>query len=160
MSSIKRPSEIAGSSERSHQVALFQFLNVAAMHGYEIAWDFESGAELPKFAGEFRHPELKWLHAIPNGASFGAADDKAGRAFRGMLMKTEGLKPGVPDLFFPFPAGIFSGLYVEMKKPSGGVLSAQQKDFLAYAEKVGYCCVVCKTWREAAEAVEKYHVGH
>lgn len=154
-----RPSKISGDSERSQQVAFLSFVNVAAMHGYAAAWEYDKSGKLPAFTGEYRHPELAWLHAIPNGAAFGSAKDKSGRAYRGARMKEEGLKPGVPDLFFPYPANGRAGLYIEMKRPDGGTVSDKQQAFIDYASSVGYDCVVRRTWFEAAMALEEYHVG-
>lgn len=58
-------------------------------------------------------PELKLLHAIPNGikTSIGVA----------AKAKREGMTKGVPDLHLPVPRGGYHGLWIEMKKP-GGVL--------------------------------------
>lgn len=79
-------------------------------------------------------PELEFLHAIPNG---GARDARTGAR-----LKCEGVKPGVWDMFLPFPRrrwmdDIFfyvCGLYIEVKVPGGhgkkrGVLSPDQKRF-------------------------------
>ena len=77
-----KPADFAKSgSESSHQIALMA--NVA----YHVG----------------KYPELKWLHAIPNG---GLRD----KITSGKL-KAEGVKPGVSDLFLPVKRGCFSGLY-------------------------------------------------
>jgi hypothetical protein len=56
---------------------------------------------------EHELPELKLLHAIPNGGW----RHKATAA----RLKREGLKPGIPDLCLPVPRGQWHGCYIEMK---------------------------------------------
>ena len=50
--------------------------------------------EWAKYASA-KHPGLKLMFAIPNG---GARD-----AVTGAMLKREGVKPGVPDIFLPMP---------------------------------------------------------
>jgi len=71
------------------------------------------------------------IFAIPNGGARSKAT--AGR------LKVEGVSPGVPDLFVPAWR-----LWVEMKRTKGGNLSAEQKDWIAYLESVGFSCIVGK----------------
>ena len=70
------------------------------------------------------------IFAIPNGGQRSLA--AAAR------LKVEGVSAGVPDLFVPEWK-----LWVEMKRVQGGVVSAAQKDWIKYLEKVGYCAKVC-----------------
>ena len=56
---------------------------------------------------EVVHPELKLIHAIPNGGARNIAT--------GAMLKREGVKAGVPDLFLPVPKNDYHGLYIEMK---------------------------------------------
>jgi hypothetical protein len=65
------------------------------------------------------------IFAIPNG---GARSKREGGR-----LKLEGVSPGVPDLFIPEWR-----LWVEFKKTKGGSVSAEQKDWIAYLEKIGY----------------------
>lgn len=78
---------------------------------------------------------LKKIFAIPNGGFRHIAT--ASR------LKLEGVKPGVPDLFFPVASRGFPGLFIEMKKKKGGVLSANQKEWRIWLKEEGY------TWRRA-----------
>ncbi len=55
-------------------------------------------------------PELKLLHAIPNGGQRNLLVAKK--------MKQEGAKAGVPDLHLPVARGGHHSLYIEMKNPS------------------------------------------
>jgi len=64
-------------------------------------------------------------------------------------LKVEGVCAGVPDLFIPAWR-----LWVEMKRQKGGVVSAEQKDWLAYLESVGYTTLVCKGAEDAKKKIE------
>lgn len=44
-----------------------------------------------------RYPELKWIHAIPNGGKRGYKTAKS--------LKDEGVKSGIFDIFLPIPKG-------------------------------------------------------
>lgn len=175
-------------AEHSHQRALFAWANVAERIGFALAWDqrtYEGGA-IAQFleGGVNRHvaypvPELRWLHAIPNG---GYRD----KATAGKL-KAEGVKRGVSDMFLPLPMKgpivggsyqgqelqtfTYAGLYVEMKRPrvekegvrkpriiaqSEGELSAEQTEFVQYARQNGYAVSVCFDWVSAAQQIQLY----
>lgn len=109
-----------------------------------------------------RWPELRWLHHIPNGGSRG--DDAKSRAIRGSQMKAQGVRTGVADICLPVRRGGWSGLYIEMKKPSekpvkatskGGV-SDDQAEFGAFVQSQGFGWIVCYSWEDAAAVIEQY----
>lgn len=105
-----------------------------------------------------RYPELRWLHAIPNGGQ----RNKVTAA----RMKTTGTRAGVLDIFLPVPINDatgrqFFGLYIEMKKPGfenrkNGGMSEKQVKFKQHAVFWGYAVVTCYSWLEAWEALESY----
>ena len=109
-----------------------------------------------------KHPELKWFHAIPNGGSRG--DTQRSQQINGGMMKAEGVKKGVADCFLPVKRGIWAGLYIEMKKPdlkpkrldSKGGLSDEQIAFGEFVKSQGFGWIVCYSWIEAKEILEKY----
>lgn len=160
------PSKLAKSdSEHAHQTALFAWCAVARQHGFEIADHWDGYADLNASKSAFRSNPVKalqWIHAIPNGGARG--DDAKTRAIRGGALKAEGVRSGVPDVFLPWPAHGWMGLYIEMKKPdqkpvkatSKGGLSDEQIEFGDYAKSVGYGWVVCYSWRDAANAIRQY----
>ena len=128
------PAQIAKDSESSHQIALF------AMCALNMK----------------RYPELKWLHAIPNG---GLRDKiTAGK------LKAEGVKSGVSDISMPVKRSIYSGLYIEMKKPSmkavketsKGGASDDQIEFAQFVIKQGFFFKFCYSWEEAWYWIETY----
>lgn len=102
--------------------------------------------EWAEFASK-KSPELKLLHAIPNGGY-----RKKGTAGR---LKAEGVKSGVPDMCLPVPKGKYHGLYIEMKvdrnKPS-----ANQKWWIEQLQKQGYRVEVCYSWGEAVKVITDY----
>jgi len=112
-------------TEHDEQVALFAFL------GYM----------------EGKHPELKWIHAIPNGGLRHKAT--AGK------MKAEGAKAGVLDIFVPITIGWIPGFYIEMKFGNNG-LTDKQAEFYHFVASQGYMTAVCHNWIEAASAIFWY----
>lgn len=83
------------------------------------------------------------IFAIPNGGKRSPAT--AGR------LKAEGVSPGVPDLFIPA-----WGLFIEMKRQKGGVVSENQKDWKKYLEEHGYTVFVCHGFEAARKEVEEW----
>lgn len=115
---------------------------------------------------ERQYPMLKWLHSSQSGEKFSNVK-QAVRA------KRAGMKKGIADIFLPYPRFrycpnmcgakrmIYSGLYIEMKKPivkgqSKPVISKEQREFLEYANSVGYCAKVCYGASEAIECIKEY----
>lgn len=99
-----------------------------------------------------RHPELAWLHHVPNGEQ---------TAQRGAKMRGMGLKSGVWDLCLPVRRANHCGLYIEMKRPDrlntkDGGLSENQIHFRNFVEWQGYKCNVCYSWIEASAALQYY----
>ncbi len=153
-------------TEAAHQTALFAFCAVACQHGFDVAWSWSDNGDLNCAKEMFDHgdevPELKWLHHIPNGGSRG--DDAKSRAIRGSQMKAQGVRTGVADVCLPVRRGLWSGLYIEMKKPaekpvkatSKGGVSDEQAEFGAFVQSQGFGWIVCYSWEEAAEVIEQY----
>lgn len=88
------------------------------------------------------------LFAIPNGGQRNIITAKR--------MKDEGVRAGIPDLFLAVPRGKFHGLFVEMKKTRGGVVSDAQKACMEMLSNNGYCVTVCHGFIDAQEAVKGY----
>ncbi len=116
-------------SEHTHQVALMQW---AAM-------------------SESRYPELRWLHAIPNGGQRNVVVAKK--------LKAEGVKAGVSDLSLPVARHGFHGFYAELKKPKGGKPTKQQSEFIAFLHSQGYHAAVYYGWESIKDAIEWYLSG-
>jgi hypothetical protein len=158
------PEQLAKSgSEHAHQVALFAYVAMARLHGFDAADAWADGGMRPLGLVEGETPavpELEWYHAIPNG---GARGDKRTAVIRGAGLKAEGVRSGVADTFLPVQRGGYPGLYIELKKPSerpkrggSGGLSEEQLAFKAFVRSQGYGWCVCYGWREAASVLRQY----
>jgi len=97
--------------------------------------------------------ELRWLFAVPNGAHL--AGDAKQRAIKMHIMKKEGLKVGVADLFLPVARNGKHGMYIEMKTKKGKV-SENQNEFLSDMASNGYHCVIAHGATEAIEEITEY----
>ena len=71
------------------------------------------------------------------------------------MMKSKGVKRGVPDLCLPVPRGGYHGLYIELKAP-GGRVSEDQRWWIRELGAQKYAAVSCIGWRAAADMIEKY----
>lgn len=170
-------------SEFAHQVALFQWANMAANFGLTAANDVKSyfvkneAMNILINRGELglsddRIPELKYMHAIHNQGH--------GNVIRGQRAKAEGLKKGVPDIFLPltietdrkfseiteafvkydyqadYGSFVQCGLYIELKKPKVGKVSKEQTDWQTFLREQGFVCEICYGWIEAKDLILKY----
>lgn len=87
-------------------------------------------------------------YAIPNGGK---------RNFlEACRLKRTGVKAGCPDLCIPEPRGPYHGLYIELKRKSGGIISDTQKYWIAELRKRGYRAEVCKGSIAAIQLIEEY----
>ena len=97
------------------------------------------------------YPELRWLHHSPNG---GSRSKREGANF-----KTLGVKRGFPDLCLLVPRGRYFGLFVELKKVKGGVISPEQLVWKTYLNEAGYYAIIAHGWIEAVAVIECYLKG-
>jgi len=93
------------------------------------------------------YPEYLWF-AVPNGGQRLPKE--------AIRLKAEGVRAGVSDLFVSHPSGEYHGLYIEMKKADGGVVSDKQVDFMTKASANGYKCVVACGAEQALEMFQDY----
>ena len=88
------------------------------------------------------------LFAVPNG---GKRDIRTAQS-----MKMEGVRAGVPDLFFAHPTKSAYGLFIEMKVVKGGRVSPDQKKMILALEEEGYVVKVAKGCAEAIKILMDY----
>lgn len=93
-------------------------------------------------------PELHLMHAIPNG---GKRDIRTAA-----MLKAEGVKPGVPDIFLPVSRGGKHGLYIELKRRKGGTVSKAQEAWIRALTAQGFVCAVCHGAEEAKNEILAY----
>lgn len=144
--------------EHYEQVALFSWLSIVANYGIAAADDpltySQKGYALETYGQSNAIPEVRWVHAIPNGGSRGSTKEQAQKV--GAALKAEGVKSGVSDIFVPIPRHGLHGLYIEMKRADGGTLSDTQKEFGAFAKSQGYGFFCAHGWKEAAECIRQW----
>jgi hypothetical protein len=92
-------------------------------------------------------PEFMNIYSIPNGGRRGLKDRRE--------KVREGLRKGVPDLFWAFPSGRFHGFYIEMKRP-GGVPRQEQLQWLERLSDAGYATCFFDDEGEAIETMLIY----
>jgi len=85
------------------------------------------------------YPELWAMHATPNGGKR--------QRLTAVLLKAEGVKKGVPDVFLPVPRGGYHGWWCEFKFNDGRP-SPEQEAWITFLRAQGY--YVCVYW--SAEA--------
>lgn len=95
-----------------------------------------------------RYPDLRLLYAIPNG------EHRHWTVAR--RLKEEGVRAGVPDLCLPVKRSGFSGLYVELKRRQGGVVSPEQSWWHVALSGQGYMVAVCRGAVDARNALIRY----
>jgi hypothetical protein len=93
------------------------------------------------------------LFSIPNGAKL--AGNQQQRARQGKRLKSEGLVPGVADLFLAIPSGDLCGLFIEMKTKKGRQQDSQ-KAFERSVIEAGYGYVICRSLEDFQNAVLEY----
>lgn len=95
-----------------------------------------------------KYPCLKYLNSSLNGIRLNIV--------QASLAKKSGLLKGYPDIFLPVKNSQYGGLFIELKRVKGGVVSPEQKDFLSFLNSQGYKAVVCKGSIEAINTIENY----
>lgn len=141
-------------SEHSEQVEVFRWANEIAYAGFNLVL---SNAEKPYDKTKLEPvPVLHLMHAIPNGGARG--NDTQTNKIRGAMLKAEGVKKGVPDIFLPVPLNGYHGLYIEMKVADRkkGRPSKEQEQFLDSVGKLGYAYAICYGADEAKFAICNY----
>lgn len=93
-------------------------------------------------------PELEIMHHIPNGGSRNKIE--AAR------LKAQGVKSGVPDISLPVARKGFHGLYIELKRQKGGVVSESQSKWLGALMEQGYMVAVCYGAEQAIKVIKEY----
>ena len=104
-------------------------------------------AALFSWASRQKRDDLDSMFAVPNGGQ----RHKAVAA----KLKSEGVKPGVPDVLMPQPRGGYVGLAIEFKFDAGNC-NKEQRDRITRMQKDGWLCVVVWDWQAAARTIMGY----
>ena len=123
----KNPSRPCLATESQEQITVVEW---AAMH-------------------EHTYPELHWLFHPANGRKRNKAAAK--------LLKAEGVKAGVPDLWLPIPNGENIGLIIEMKIDDFNARpTAEQRKWLLAMQHYGWKTCLCHGATRAIKELETY----
>jgi len=122
---IERLGLVMGNAESREQIALFLWLDLMSN----------------------RHQELNLAFHIPNGGHRHVAVARK--------LKSEGVKPGVPDIFLPVPRGEYFGLFIELKAAKGKP-SGYQQWWISELNRMGYRSVICHGFESAKKEICEY----
>jgi hypothetical protein len=101
---------------------------------------------------EAGHKELWGLNASMNGL----------RMTPGMAAKAKacGMVPGFPDINLPISKVVYGklslGLFIELKRLKGGIISKEQEEWAVYLAYNGYHHRFCYGWIHAAQTICEY----
>jgi len=101
---------------------------------------------------------VQWLRLknIPFVAHMTGVNLHGNFALINTLKQVGCLIPGIPDLFIPVPKDGKHGIWIEMKKEKGGVVSPEQREWLDAMAKDGYATAVCHGADEAIKIIQDY----
>lgn len=71
-------------------------------------------------------------------------------------LKTEGVKPGVADLFLAMPSKQHHGLFIEMKRQRGNGQTELQRQFQGAVESQGYKYILARGYEQAKQGILEY----
>jgi hypothetical protein len=100
-------------------------------------------------------PELKFMFAIPNGMY--TPNKRVAAQMRAM-----GMKKGVSDILWPIRRGIYSGLFIEMKRQEtatqrAGKIEDNQSEFGKFVQSQGYGFAICYGFEQARDMILEYY---
>lgn len=88
------------------------------------------------------------FYHIPNGGKR--------HMLEAIKFKRMGVKAGVPDICIPIARGCYHGLYIELKRSVGGVVSTNQTWWLAELKRQGYAVYVAQGADDLIQYVHTY----
>lgn len=95
-----------------------------------------------------QYPELQFLNGSLNGVRL-----TIGQAVK---CKKIGMRKGYPDVFLPVKRGVYSGLYIELKRIKGGSIQPEQREWREFLLSQGYAHLFCKGADEAWKVILEY----
>ena len=76
-----------------------------------------------------------------------------------MMLKRNGLRKGVSDLFLAYPSNGKHGLWIEMKRKKCSVITDDQLKWIERMVSVGYSAEIAYGFEHAVEIIELYLKG-
>ena len=120
--------------------------------------------QIPSEAQEQR-ALVKWMSLHPVLRDFFCKNNNEGKRTEAQTwqLKLLGLRPGVSDLFIPFPTKTYHGLWLEIKRDMGYPPSArktqtwlQQEEWIERMKSVGYAGYFCYGHEDGREIINRY----
>ena len=99
-----------------------------------------------------QYPELRWLNGSLSGVRL-----SIGNAVK--CKKAGCLVPGIPDISLPVKRGLYSGLFIELKRIRGGRIESEQHEWRAHLINQGYAHHFCKGADAAWKVILEYLKG-
>lgn len=108
---------------------------------------------------------VKWLSLHPLLSEFFCKLNNEGKRTeaQGWNLKLMGMRPGVSDLFVPYPSNKFHGLWLEVKRNMNYPPSARktetwinQEIWIERMKSVGYHGDFCYGWENGVKIIEEY----
>jgi hypothetical protein len=100
---------------------------------------------------DMRYHHMRFLlFAIPNGGSRSV--------ITGAMLKREGVRRGVPDLFLAIPTHSASGLFIEIKTPEGRV-TPDQDEYHGILERAGYSVKIVRSFAQGVDVIVCHITG-
>lgn len=116
----------------------------------------KSGKKAPSESQEQQRLVLKLRWFFPDLIFFAIPNGGLRNKSEAVRMKLEGVEKGTPDIFIAEPRNSFYGLFLELKKASGGEVSMEQKKKIKELREKGYQAEVCYGALDALEKIKKY----
>ena len=132
-------------SEHDEQVQVCKYLDLLGMQYFAIPNGFKY------------HGILKILFGKVKATLYTAVKIKIFKEIK--ILKDEGMKPGIPDLFICHANNTHHGLFIELKAIRGGVLRKEQKEKIKRLRERGYRVEVCKGFKQAKKVIDEYRKG-
>ena len=99
-------------------------------------------------------------HSIPETLLFAIPNGSFRQKVTGAILKAEGVRAGVSDLFLAYPSGQYHGAFIELKRDrKASRVTVMQKRFLKFARDFGYYAVVAYGFEDAKHVIESYVGG-
>lgn len=85
-----------------------------------------------------------------------SANGEKRNLYTGLKLKRMGVSAGYPDIEIQIPRKPYHGLFLELKRESGGILSSAQRDWLAYLQEKRYFASCASGFEEAKSIITRY----
>ncbi len=125
---------------------------------------FESRIFMPQkiepLEDEIHTTVMEWVNINPKTKKFANLfihipnEGKRSYSYARRLQRL-GMRKGASDLFIAYPAGLYHGAWIELKR-RGGKLSEFQRAFLMDMESQGYFSAACYSIEEAMKQITWY----